>query len=127
MADCHSHEIPGGGQKCRVGIINISINFLAEKSPLGVDIAFIFWCNECMDIISYLKTVSDKHDFALRCGTSVGYLRNIGYGFRKCAPVLAARIERESSRRITRQELRPSDWQMIWPELVETTDGECPS
>ncbi|MFS2112714.1 transcriptional regulator [Herbaspirillum frisingense] len=37
-------------------------------------------------------------------------------------PLLCARIERVTKGAITRQHLRPDDWQEIWPELV--TVGE---
>ena len=29
-------------------------------------------------------------------------------------------IERESGKIVTRQELRPKDWHLIWPELIAT-------
>lgn len=33
-------------------------------------------------------------------------------------PLLCARIERVTKGAVTRQQLRPDDWQEIWPELV---------
>lgn len=32
----------------------------------------------------------------------------------------AAAIEQATKGRVTRQEMRPNDWQRIWPELAET-------
>jgi hypothetical protein len=41
-------------------------------------------------------TPADREVFAERCGTSVGHLRNLSYGYRTCAESLAIAIERES-------------------------------
>lgn len=62
---------------------------------------------------------SERDRFASRCGTSVGYLRNVGYGYRTAGEKLCASIERESNHAITRRDLRPHDWQDIWPELIK--------
>ncbi len=75
-----------------------------------------------MDLKTYLKSLADeqqRENFARRCGTSFGHLRNIGYGYKPCATDLAVRIERESRSAVTRRDLR-SDWAEHWPELVET-------
>jgi len=80
-----------------------------------------------MDLTPFLKNLSDQSDevlaaFAERCETSIGHLRNIGYGYRPCAPALAVRIELESGHEIRRWDLRPNDWHLIWPELKDA-DG----
>jgi hypothetical protein len=73
-------------------------------------------------LLAYLKGLPDDESraaFALRCGTSYGHLRNIGYdktGF-KCSPVLAALVEEESGGVVRRWDLRPHDWHRIWREL----------
>ncbi|KVE34309.1 transcriptional regulator [Burkholderia sp. TSV86] len=63
--------------------------------------------------------VAARANFCARIGASEGYLRkaisvghNLGAG-------LCVRIERESSHEVTRRDLRPDDWQDIWPELTE--------
>lgn len=88
-------------------------------TPKGVDAHNTFWCNAVMELRDYLKTLTpnDRTSFADRVGSSVGHLRNVGYGFRPCDPAVAVAIERESRKRVTRQELRPDDWEAIWPEL----------
>jgi len=43
-------------------------------------------------------------------------------GVREFPPEHCVTIEIKSNGRITRKELRPSDWQAIWPELI-ATDG----
>ena len=72
-----------------------------------------------MDLRTYLRTMSpaEAREFAAKVGTTRGALRNVEYGFRPCATDLAVRIERESGRKVTRQELR-ADWPDHWPELV---------
>ena len=73
-----------------------------------------------MDLKTYLsaKTPEEREAFATVCGTSRGHLQNVMYGQRPCAPELAVVIERESDRIVKRPDLRPDDWQAIWPELV---------
>lgn len=40
-----------------------------------------------------------------------------GYGFK---PAECVRIERDSDLELRRWDLRPSDWHLIWPELIGT-------
>jgi Putative antitoxin of bacterial toxin-antitoxin system, YdaS/YdaT len=78
------------------------------------------WCNKAMDLKTFLKSLPDedaRKDFAIKCDTALGHLRNIGYGLRTCAPALAVAIERESTGQVTRRDLCPDDWQKVWPEL----------
>jgi len=75
-----------------------------------------------MDLRTYLNSLSPEEQaaFAARVGTSVGYLRkaiSVGSSF---SPELAVAIERESGSTVTRKELFPLRWQLIWPELVIT-------
>lgn len=73
-----------------------------------------------MNILLHLVTnmsQDEREALAARCGTSWPYLRNIAYGQRQAGPKLAALLERETGGAITRRDLRPSDWQIIWPEL----------
>jgi hypothetical protein len=72
------------------------------------------------ELMAYLKSLPDgmsKVAFASRCETTIGHLRNIGYGFSKCRPELAALVEIESGGAVRRWHLRPNDWHRIWPEL----------
>lgn len=74
-----------------------------------------------MDLKIYLKSLGSeeqREDFAQRCETSLGHIRNVGYGYKPCATDLAVRIERESAGQVTRPELR-ADWADHWPELVD--------
>jgi len=40
-----------------------------------------------------------------------------GYADRKPGPEYCVAIERETGGKVTRKDLRPDDWQAIWPEL----------
>jgi DNA-binding transcriptional regulator YdaS (Cro superfamily) len=71
-------------------------------------------------LLDYLNSmpVAAQEDFATRCATTVGYLRQIAYDHRPCQPALAINIERESERAIVCEELCPSgvDWAYIRAE-----------
>lgn len=55
-------------------------------------------------------TVEQRSDFAQRCGTSAGQLRNVAYG-RQCGEALAINIERESNGSVVCEDMRPDvDW-----------------
>ena len=75
-----------------------------------------------MNLKSFLKSLPDepaREGFAALCGTTVGHLRNCSYGLRQVAPEVCVAIERATSGAVARRDLRPDDWQRIWPELVE--------
>lgn len=76
-----------------------------------------------MKLIDYLRPFdrAERSAFAERCGTSLGHLTNIAYGYKPCSPELAVSIELESGRAVTRPEMRPEDWARIWPELIGLT------
>ncbi|QHC93840.1 hypothetical protein PspR84_04100 [Pseudomonas sp. R84] len=51
--------------------------------------------------------------------TTAGYLRRIAYGQKMASAEMASGIERATSGLVTRKELRPNDWHLVWPELAE--------
>lgn len=69
----------------------------------------------------YLKTLSvdAQRDFAARSGTTLGYLRKMISIKSVLREKICAALERESAGAVTRRDLRPDDWQQIWPELAE--------
>jgi len=77
-----------------------------------------------MNLKSYTATLpkGDRAIFAGKCGISPVYLSQLAakQDGREPSPELCVVIERESNYRVKRQDLRPSDWQRIWPELVST-------
>lgn len=69
-----------------------------------------------MDLKDYLQSIppAERTAFAERCGTTDGHLRNVSYGYRRCAESLAIAIERESGGQIRVEDLRPDvDWAVI--------------
>lgn len=69
-----------------------------------------------MNLRQYLAPMrsAEKAAFAVRCGTTIGHLRNVMLGYRAPSESLAIAIERESSRHVTVEELRPDvDWAFI--------------
>lgn len=67
------------------------------------------------ELLEWLKSASD--DVVERTGTSRGYLKQIAYGNKQASAALAVSLERESEGALSRQSLRPADWNLIWPEL----------
>jgi DNA-binding transcriptional regulator YdaS (Cro superfamily) len=75
-----------------------------------------------MHLKSFFSSVppGERDAFAKRCGTSKGHLQNVMNGHAPLAPIVCVAVERESAGAVTRKELRPDDWQKIWPELAQT-------
>ncbi len=68
-------------------------------------------------------SISDRERFALSVGTTVNYI-NKALSKRKdnwlFGPKLCTQIELRSHKEVTRIDLRPDDWEEIWPELKVT-------
>lgn len=47
-----------------------------------------------------------------------------GYNGRRPGPIYCHAIERVTSGLVTRRDLRPDDWQKIWPELDDVQQGQ---
>ena len=77
-----------------------------------------------MDLRTYLNSLprDSQTAFAARVKTSVGYLRKAISVGSALGPELAVAIEQESHRAVTRKELLPDTWHLIWPELIDTKD-----
>lgn len=73
-----------------------------------------------MELKTFVATLKIplRNSFSEKCETSWPHIRNICYGHKTCGEKLAVSIERESSGQVTRRDLRPADWWLIWPELV---------
>ncbi|MBP0047674.1 helix-turn-helix domain-containing protein [Marinobacterium sp. AK62] len=66
-------------------------------------------------LLEWAKTATDEQ--VKRTKTTRGYLRQIAYGNKTASAELASRIEKETFGSVTRKQLRPDDWRVIWPEL----------
>lgn len=68
------------------------------------------------ELLDWLKTASDSD--IQNTGTTRGHLRQIAYGNRQASAEVAARLEVTTKNLVTRKQLRPEDWSVIWPELA---------
>ena len=73
--------------------------------------------NSLRSYLSDLST-SEQEQFAVRCGTTIGYLRKVLSTGKPLREKVCALLERESAGQVTRQALRPHDWRDVWPELA---------
>lgn len=66
-----------------------------------------------MNLHDYIKPLdkTSLESFAARCGTTVGQLKQVAYGYRRPGAALAISIERESCRSVVCEDMRPDiDW-----------------
>lgn len=77
-------------------------------------------------LLDYLNSLSkvERDVFASRCKTSVGYLRKAISTGQRLGAELSCLIEQESGFAVTRKDLHPEKWNLIWPELVQPTTQE---
>lgn len=75
-----------------------------------------------MDLRSYTSGLprGGVAELAGRLSISSIYLAQIGASnnTREASPELCVRIEAETGRAVRRWDLRPTDWHLIWPELI---------
>ena len=73
------------------------------------------------ELKAFLKSLGSEDariQFSVRCGTSLGHLRNcISDRSKRIAAATCVAIESESGKRVMRWHLRRDDWHLIWPEL----------
>ena len=66
----------------------------------------------------------EKERFAKAVGTTVRYITVSLYREQVFKAEMCSAIELESAGSVTRKDLRPNDWPLIWPELV-VLDKAC--
>ncbi len=68
---------------------------------------------------NYLNSYSTNEQvaFALICNTTIGYLRKAISVGELLKPATCVLIEQHTKVQVTRKDLRPNDWESIWPEL----------
>ncbi|WP_414499360.1 MULTISPECIES: transcriptional regulator [unclassified Zymobacter] len=71
-------------------------------------------------LLNWIKTATDEQ--VNMAGASRSYLRLIAYGHKHPSASVAAGIERATEGAVTRQQLRPQDWPLIWPELADSPE-----
>ena len=72
-----------------------------------------------MNLKEYFLSGEKMVDLAEKIGKSSSYLWQLSDGRRSCPPNLAPMIEQATEGQVTRKDLRPDDWHLIWPELID--------
>jgi DNA-binding transcriptional regulator YdaS (Cro superfamily) len=73
-----------------------------------------------MNLSSYFEIPGNTQvDLAQKVGVSQSMISQIATGLRPCPIPTCVAIERETEGSVSRKDLRPDDWQEIWPELVD--------
>lgn len=73
-----------------------------------------------MDLKTYISAERGRAvALAARIGVSPSYLSQMANGQSPISPERCVDIWRETGGVVTRQHLRPDDWQRIWPELTQ--------
>lgn len=72
-----------------------------------------------MDLRTYLaeQPRGSARKLANDLSVSPSYLSQLASGKTRRSPERCVQIERATGGQVTRRELRPDDWQQIWPEL----------
>lgn len=78
-----------------------------------------------MQINDYVATVEPAARLAQKIGVTPGFISQIVSGHRRAPVERCTAIEKATDGNVTRRELRPDDWWLIWPELV-TADHPVP-
>jgi DNA-binding transcriptional regulator YdaS (Cro superfamily) len=72
--------------------------------------------NKFNDVINIYGNVTKT---AIAIGASVQAVCFWRDGKREINPAMCVKIEQVTCGKVTRQDLRPDDWQQIWPELIK--------
>ena len=81
-----------------------------------------------MNLPTYLnETSTKKSDFARAIKVSPALLHQWIEGIRPVAIPQCVVIERETGGKVSRKELRPDDWDKIWPDLTPDASNLTPA
>lgn len=72
-----------------------------------------------MNLDTYLSTVDTAVSLASKLGVTPGFVSQWRTGVRPIPIERCAAIEKATDGAVTRKDLRPDDWHLIWPELTE--------
>ena len=73
-----------------------------------------------MNLKSYISSGYGKaKELAAEIGINPSFLSQMAGGDRAVSPEYAVAIEQATNGEVTRKDLRPDDWERIWPELSE--------
>lgn len=75
-----------------------------------------------MNFAEYLRTQrGNATHIATTLCVGNAYISQLASGYRTISPVRAVQIEKITNGLVSRQELRPDDWHLLWPELIKST------
>jgi DNA-binding transcriptional regulator YdaS (Cro superfamily) len=81
-----------------------------------------------MDLKNYFSSSdTTKAAFARSIGVSSALLHQWVERIRPVAPQHCPQIEVQTSGAVTRADLRPDDWHLIWPELAASSAAPAPA
>lgn len=73
-----------------------------------------------MNLTKYISLErGNAAQLAKRLGVGASYISQLASGHRRASAGTSAKIEEFTSNLVTRKDLRPKDWESIWPELAE--------
>ena len=75
-----------------------------------------------MKLKEYLQGDASLTGLSLLTKKSASYLWQIADGRRTCSPALSVQIENATNGQVTRKDLRPDDYHLIWQELKEDAE-----
>ncbi|WP_072208287.1 transcriptional regulator [Pantoea ananatis] len=72
-----------------------------------------------MDLKNYIDALErgEAKKLATALGVSSSFLSQMASGRSTISPARCVEIEQATNKAVTRRELRPDDWERIWPEL----------
>lgn len=73
-----------------------------------------------MKLIDYTKTRGSQRSLADKLGITPVLISQWANAQRPVPPERCVEIENATAGEVTRKDLRPDDWQKIWPELAAT-------
>lgn len=72
-----------------------------------------------MNLLQYVKTQATQRELATKLAITPVLINQWANGKRPIPPERCVEIERATGGHVTRRDLRPDDWQRIWPELAD--------
>ena len=76
-----------------------------------------------MNLKEYFSNGNTVAGLAKTLGKPASLLSQISCGTRGCGPALSYQIELATNGAVSRKDLRPNDWHLIWPDLLKRSDN----
>ncbi|MBX9901453.1 MAG: helix-turn-helix domain-containing protein [Burkholderiaceae bacterium] len=78
-----------------------------------------------MNLATYISLErGNATQLAKGLGVGASYISQLASGHRCASAGTSSKIEKLTNNQVTRRDLRPHDWQDIWPDLTEKTEKE---